>query len=165
MTNRSSSLLFRLFCAYRSAIIAATVMLLLPAMQAETGADAWLRYAPLPKATVTSYQNLPSNVEVIGDSAILKAAQQELIRGVGQMLGWDLNVASAPERAILLGTVRDLKAAVPRLHPRQQLSPDAYWLKAERVHGSQGLLITAADDRGVLYGVFALLSKIARGEK
>jgi alpha-glucuronidase len=140
-------------------------MLLLPAMQAETGADAWLRYAPLPKATVTSYQNLPSNVVVIGDSAILKTAQQELIRGVGQMLGWDLNVASAPERAILLGTVRDLKAAVPRLRPPQQLSPDAYWLKAERVHGLQGLLITAADDRGVLYGVFALLSKIARGEK
>src|SRR5450631_3790604 len=32
------------------------------------------------------------------------------------------------------------------------------------MHGSECLVITAATDRGVLYGVFALLSKIAVGE-
>jgi alpha-glucuronidase len=50
------------------------------------------------------------------------------------------------------------------LHSPQELKADGYWITTAKVHGSECLIITGANDRGVLYGVFALLSKIARGE-
>ncbi len=46
----------------------------------------------------------------------------------------------------------------------QDLRLDGYWLKTAKIHGSECLVIAASTDRGVLYGVFALLSKIARAE-
>ncbi len=41
------------------------------------------------------------------------------------------------------------------------LIPDGYWLKAAAIQGHNILLVTASNDRGVLYGTFALLRAIA----
>ena len=103
---------------------------------------------------------------LLGDSLVLKTAQQELVRGVSQMLGRTLRVkpSSSPENAIVLGKLAELQALVPALHPPQDLRADGYWLKSTRIHGSECLVVAASTDRGILYGVFALLSKIARAE-
>ena len=132
----------------------------------ETGTEAWLRYSALTAQAAQSYQSLPSHIVLLGDSASLKTAEQELVRGVAQMLGETLQEEgrSSPQSAIVLGTLSQLHVVVPALHPAQQLRSDGYWLKATKIHGSQSLIVAAANDRGVLYGVFALLSKIARGE-
>jgi alpha-glucuronidase len=133
---------------------------------AETGAEAWLRYSALTPQAARSYQRLPSQTTLLGDSPVLHTAQQELVRGVAQMLGRTLrgNTGSSPENAIVLGTLTELRALAPALHPPQDLRADGYWLKTTKIHGSECLVVTAATDRGVLYGVFALLSKIARAE-
>jgi alpha-glucuronidase len=165
MTTQSLRFFLKLWRTNRARTLLAALFFLVPAIQAETGADAWLRYAPLPKTTARNYDDLPSRVQVVGDSAVLKSAQEELIRGAGQMLGWDLSPSYTPEHAFLLGTVRDLRAAVPHLTPPQQLITDGYWLKVVHLHNSESLLITAVNDRGVLYGVFALLNKLALGER
>ena len=72
--------------------------------------------------------------------------------------------AAAAGNRILLGTLTDLRATAPALHPPQDLKADGYWLKIAAIHQAECLVITSVTDRGVLYGVFALLSKIARGE-
>jgi len=132
---------------------------------AETGADAWLRYSPLSPQAAKNYERLPPQIVLLGDSPVLKTAQQELIQGVGQMLGRTLHVGIASSRnAIVLGTLTEVGPLVPELHPPQDLRPDGYWLKSTKFRGSECLIITASTDRGVLYGVFALLSKIARAE-
>ena len=97
---------------------------------------------------------------------MLKTAEQELGQGVLQMLGKTLRSAvTAPVRgAIILGTLTDLHELSPTLHPPQELNADGYWLKSTNIQGSKCLLITAATDRGVLYGVFGLLRKIALAE-
>lgn len=128
---------------------------------AENGADAWLRYAPLNPQTAKIYQDSPAKILLVGDSLVLQSAQQELTRGVHLMLGRTVNTSSVPDHAYVLGTLKQLRRIAPDLHP---LSPDAFWLKTWRIHGAPSVVITAANDRGVLYGVFALLSKIARGE-
>ncbi len=134
-------------------------------LMAETGAEAWLRYAAMSPQEGKKYESLPSKAVVLGDSAVLKTAQQELIRGVTQMLGKPLRSdSSSTGDAILLGTPPQFRAIAPEIHPPQELRADGYWLKNTRIHGSECLIITAATDRGVLYGVFAVLSKIARGE-
>ena len=68
------------------------------------------------------------------------------------------------EPTIVLGTLDALHDAFPELSGPPALGKDGYWLTAAKSHGFDYLIITAKTDRGVLYGTFALLSKIARNE-
>jgi alpha-glucuronidase len=146
----------------------ATILLwsmLPPLAPAETGADAWLRYASLDTKTRTTYEHLPSRVVVLGDSAVLKSAQQELVRGLGGMTGRPLPIETKlTDNTFVLGTLAQLQFLAPNLHPTEQLIADGYWLKTIRIAEHDCLVITAATDSGVLYGVFAFLSKIAQGK-
>ena len=134
--------------------------------RAESGADAWLRYAPLDKSAAQKYSALPASVVVLGDSPVLDSAKAELIRGMRGMLARTLREEkSLPrESSVILGTLSALRADSPQLLEQADLHEDGFLLAAEKFHGVDCLIVTAAADRGVLYGVFALLSKIARGE-
>jgi alpha-glucuronidase len=134
--------------------------------RAETGYEAWLRYAPLEKALAHKYDALPSNVIVAGDSVVLRSALGELIRGIQGMLGTTLaDLPRQPGPAIVLGTIEDLRNRGVDLHPSRELANDGFWLKSAKLHGFDCVVVAGASDRGVLYGIFALLSKIARGEE
>jgi alpha-glucuronidase len=133
---------------------------------AETGAAAWLRYVPLDKQSSQKYSALPLNVVVLGDSPVLGSAKSELVLGIRSMLGISLREGKTlpQENAIVLGTLSTLQAASPKLFEHADLAEDGFLLGAEKFHGSDCLFVTAATDRGILYGVFALLGRIARGE-
>ncbi|HEX6823033.1 MAG TPA: alpha-glucuronidase family glycosyl hydrolase [Candidatus Sulfotelmatobacter sp.] len=131
---------------------------------AENGADAWLRYAPLSAEAAKVYGNSPTKILLRGDSLILRTAREELAQGLQQMLGSDFASASVPRNAFVVAKLADLRTLDPKLTPSEEMKADAFWLKASRIDGSPCVIITAANDRGVLYGVFGLLSKIARGE-
>ena len=142
-------------------------LLTLPApLAAETGYEAWLRYAPLDAAARMRYDALPANAVALGDSIVIKTAQAELTRGVRGMLGRTLRAeATLPkEGAIVLGTFRALQAAVPAADLPSGLGEDGFLLETVAVNGFPCLFIAAPNDRGVLYGVFALLSRMARHE-
>jgi alpha-glucuronidase len=133
---------------------------------AETGADAWLRYAPLEKSTAQKYAALPGVVIVLGDSPVLDSAKRELMRGVRGMLGQTLREGRRLPRegAIVLGTAFALEAAEPALSEKIDLDGDGFLLVTAHLDGRPCLMVTSTSERGVLYGVFQLLSKIARGE-
>ena len=135
-------------------------------LHAENGAEAWLRYARLDAKASQQYENVPSNVVVFGDSAILNSSREELIRGISGTLGKTLRLENQlpQEPAIVLGTISAMQKAIPELHPPASLGQDSFWLTNTDVHGKNCLIIAASNDRGVLYGVFSLLSKIARAE-
>ncbi|HKS80417.1 MAG TPA: alpha-glucuronidase family glycosyl hydrolase, partial [Candidatus Acidoferrales bacterium] len=139
---------------------------LAPALRAQSETDAWLRYAPLDASAKSQFQDFPGTVAVLGDSEILRSAKSELIRGVRVMLGKHLQaVSKLPQgRAIVLGPLADVLAALPSLAIQQQLVADGYLLETIERDGSNTIVITARDDRGVLYGTFALLRKIALGQ-
>jgi alpha-glucuronidase len=148
-----------------AALVGATV---LPrSIHAETGAAAWMRYPTLTPQAAKSFEPLPPETLLLGDSLLLKTAQQELVQGVAQMLGRTLRVqtTSPLQNAIVLGNLAELQVLIPELHPPPDLRADGYWLKSTKINGSECLVITASTDRGVLYGVFGLLSKIARAER
>jgi alpha-glucuronidase len=154
---------------FRTLAICGVLLLLAPGAQdvrAETGADAWLRYAPLDPQAAHKYANLPAAVVALGDSPVLVSAKAELIRGVRGMLGRTLrDEKNLPqESAILLGTLSTVRPVASELGRDAALQEDGFLLSTEKVHGFDCLIITAPNDRGVLYGVFALLGKIARGE-
>jgi alpha-glucuronidase len=133
--------------------------------QTETGSDAWLRYAPLDAAARGQYKGLPGSVVTIGDSAVVHAAQQEFIRGMSGMLDDHLHAEAhfSSGGAFILGTFADVHAALPAVPLAPISIEDGYSIQAIVIGGHSSLLITAINDRGVLYGVFALLRKIALG--
>jgi alpha-glucuronidase len=82
------------------------------------------------------------------------------------MLGQTVRAANGPpsEPGIVLATFSDLHALKETMKPPQELSEDGYWWTHQRRKGFDSLVIAGTTDRGVLYGVFGLLSRIARGE-
>ena len=156
----------RSFFVLAAAMLLGVAVALPGALQAETGAEAWLRYAALSPQAAKSYGRLPARLVVLGDSSALKSAQQELSRGAVQMLEQKLSAAggSSLQNAIVLGTIAEIHARAPALKLPEELKADGYWLKRTNIRGADCFIIAGASDRGVLYGVFALLSKVSRGE-
>jgi alpha-glucuronidase len=134
-------------------------------LHADSGRESWLRYAPLDDAMRAKYESVAANLVVLGESQVFESAQIEMIRGIKGMTGKSLASASVVEaKSIVLGTLTALHTVAPGLVPPHELGLDGYWLVKAKIRGFDCLVITGLTDRGVLYGVFALLSKIARRE-
>ena len=134
------------------------------AANAETGYDAWLRYPAVDKAHAVLYrQKLPAVIIVLGDSQMAGSAREEIIRGVRGMLGRTLRVESRwpRESAVVLGTIGEIRQAAPDWKLLATLPEDGYLLKTVTKDGSNYLLVAGSNDRGILYGAFALLRKVA----
>ena len=143
-----------------------TAILLSNLLYAEDGEKAWLRYAEFDAKVAQQYESLPATAVALDDSPVLKSAQTELVRGIRGMLDRTLREESrAPqEPAIVLGTLEEVQQLDPAFKPTHKLEADGFWITKVRVRGFPSIVITGASDRGVLYGVFALLSKIAQNE-
>ena len=132
-------------------LVRIAVCLICPAaaLFAETGQDAWLRYAAIEDAAVLQrYSTLPASVVVTSDSPVMLSAREELIRGVRGMLGRTLRIekqAPADGGAIVLSVAG------------AELKADAFRI----VSRGKDIAVSGGNDAGVLYGVFALLRKMA----
>jgi alpha-glucuronidase len=126
-------------------------------LHAETGRDAWLRYEPVSGAVI------PGVVSTTSDSALMQSARDEVIRGLRGKTGKTLRAESGvpKESAIVLSTLDKLPVQWG-LHAT--LVNDGYWLKTVRTGGARYTVVTASNERGVLYGAFALLGKDSLGE-
>jgi alpha-glucuronidase len=147
----------------RPATILVIVLVAAAPLRAESGYDAWLRYASIDDRAVRDrYNSLPAVVVTLGDSEILTAAEAELVRGVRGMLGRTLRESKTVpgENAIVLGTYDAVLAALPAVGKPPQLPPDGFWIRSLTVDGRNHLLIAAPNERGVLYGAFTLLRMI-----
>jgi alpha-glucuronidase len=133
-------------------------------IQAETGADAWLHYSRLDPKAERLYKSLPATLIRLGDSPILSTAQNELERGVKSMTGRTLKISSGPptQPAIILGTTEQVRALLAISLTPITHNQDSFRLITKRIQGKQCLLILGPSDRAALYGVFSLLSRIAR---
>ena len=135
-------------------------------LHAETGREGWLRYARLDQSERVKYSTLPASAVALDNSEVVHTAQDELVRGVQGMLGKIMREEKElpPGNAVALGTLESVHQAIPTLSVPDDLGEDGFWLTTAKVKGREVLVITARNDRGVLYGVFAFLSKLARNE-
>lgn len=144
-----------------------SAMFVATALHADTGAAAWLQYAPLDDASGRQYREaLPAVVTELNSSVVAGSARQELIRGVRGMLGRTLRIENRVpgEPAFVLGTLADIQTAAPQLALVGNLEPDGFWLKTATAGGTRYTIVAGGSDRGVLYGTFALLRKMALGD-
>lgn len=131
---------------------------------AETGADAWLRYAPLEANQAIDYKSLPHLIVASGDSEILGSAKSELARGLEGMLGIkpEFSAVMPSEPAILMATAEQIASVAPEFRIPQKPPEDGFWLSSRRLHGFPYIIIAGGSDRGVLYGVFQFLKIIGQ---
>ena len=143
---------------FLSAATASLVVLPGNAM-AQTADPAWLRYESLKKSATGT----PNLIAIVGRSPVLFSAGQELVRALGTRPAQHGRTASLPTKdAFFLGTLKDVRPYIPDLKPSHPLGPDAFWLKTVQRNGRRYWVIAGGNDRGVLYGTFALLRKIAQ---
>lgn len=133
------------------------------------GDAAWLRYSHIRPEAVRQRdeQQLPATVVALQNDLPIVSAQRAIVRGVRGMLDRilrqqnRLSEGDAPDGAIVLGTTAAVRHALPALALPADLRPDGYWLKTATVRGHPLIVITSPQPRGVLYGAFALLRRMA----
>lgn len=145
------------------ALVLLPILVLAGNLFAETGYNAWLRYQPIQDPNVQQlYRDLPASVVVLDASPVLKSAQSEVLRAIRGMLGRieRLDTAVPDESCILLATLAQARQILNDPSLPTNLPEDGFVLKTTAVHAHSVLLVAASNDRGVLYGTFALLRKI-----
>jgi alpha-glucuronidase len=150
---------------FRAAVSFLALCLLSTAVvQAETGEEGWLRYAPLLPQFAQQYGNLPHRVVLAGQSAIVHSAASELVRGLHSMLGEDLQVSSAlsGQDAFILGTPADIQRLLPTWKQEYEIAPEGFSFSQFTLQGHTYWVLAGGTDRGELYGVFRLLEQIAQ---
>jgi alpha-glucuronidase len=132
----------------------------------EDGSSLWLRYpqVPLP-GRLAEYRATLNHVVGADDSATLKVARAELVKGLSGLTGAELPVADQPtgDGAVVLGTPES-SAIVQGLALQEQLAKvgaEGYVIQAASVDGKATIVVAANSDVGVLHGVFGLLRHVA----
>src|SRR5580765_356498 len=149
------------------AVLAGLLIAVRP-LGAETGAAGWLRYQRLSDPAIRArYDPFAGPIAALGTSPVIATARDELGRGFASMLDRSLTATDhIPDARIVLGTVETVGRALPRLTIPALTQPGAYWVAALKPGAtmSPGVVIVGKDDRGVLYGAFSLLRRIAMHE-
>jgi alpha-glucuronidase len=135
----------------------AIVLVLASACFAETGAEAWLRYRDLKTSP------LPNLVAAVGTSQVVRNAGAEVVRALGEKPKAQGAVREIPSKdAFVLGTWKDIRPLFPGLPQARVPAGDGFWLKTVRRGSAKYWLIIGRNDRGVLYGTFSLLERLAQ---
>jgi alpha-glucuronidase len=134
------------------------------AARGETGAEAWLRYAPI--ANPGMYSALPSRIVSMGNSATSQAAAKELQRGLSSMLGrpFDMQTASSgatgKEAAIVVGALSESPGGMVDKGGKS-VGKEEIWIKYKADGHGAMLAVFGGTPQAEMYAVFHLLAEIA----
>jgi alpha-glucuronidase len=127
-------------------------------IHAGTGREAWLRYSEQQIPAKWKANSLPQYVAVLSPGEVIMTAVSELKSAVPEVqVGEKLPGSSA----LVLGRAEDIAAVFPEIQRLHSVSADGFRLRTVQRGGSKYLLIIGGNDRGILYGVFTLLARIA----
>jgi alpha-glucuronidase len=145
--------------SFRKAFVAVLLAYGLTA-SAQTADQAWLRYGGSHGRIV-----IPLTVRALGNGPLEQSAAHELQRGItGLSNGSILWRGSAFAGHTIVGTAQEMRRAFPGLPVPTDLEPEGYWLYWDGNLDKADLFVAGADDRGTLYGAFALLRLFATGQ-
>ena len=133
---------------------------------AETGHDAWLRNAPLPRESLAALGMPVPGTIVVADSGglVLHTAANELADAVLRMTGKRpaIQAALPGGGAFIVCTLAEARRKWPQAAPAS-IGTDGFWLGAVQA-GSGRVIVVAGDGaRGAVYGVFALERAMSLG--
>ncbi len=136
----------------------------------EDGSKLWLRYPELPiPGRLGEYQAAFSHVVNADDSDTIKAAEEELVMGLGGVTGQSIAVNGDIQGtgAVVIGTP-DSSSIVAGLSLDSRLSAlgdEGYLVEQTEVDGERVTVVAANTEIGVLYGSFALLRHLQQHKR
>ena len=152
--------------AWCAALFLMAGMLTTTAAHAEDGYDLWLRYRPLPADIQARDRTRAASIVVAGDGSdpsVAKAAE-ELERALSGMLGGTVSAgAGVKAGSVVIGTAKDSPIRALAL-PLAALGTEGYLIRSATIDGKAVTVIAANSGVGVLYGSFALIQHIQRGQ-
>ncbi len=145
-------------------LVVSTLLGMAALAQAETGAEGWLRYAPLPAQAAQQYRTMPHRVVETSQSPIARNAANELTRGLHSMLGENLQLSAAlpGEDAFVLGTPSEIRRLLPAWKAPSTIAAEGFSTSQFAAQGHTYWIIAGGTGRGELYGVFHILEQIAQ---
>ncbi|KAI1413375.1 glycoside hydrolase family 67 protein [Hypoxylon sp. FL1857] len=127
---------------------------------AEDGRNAWLRYARLPD-DIANQATVPGTIVALNttQSSPVYSAGQELQKGIGGILGKDLNVTheTSDGASVVVGTIAAFNSSGISVET-PELEEDGFWLSVK----NDAVEIVGQNERGALYGAFEYLSMLAQ---
>ncbi len=132
----------------------------------QTADQAWLRYAGHQGRAL-----IPLEVRALGVGLLEQSGAAELKRSVADLsqhlgAGFSARARESFGGETIIGTAEEVRKALPDLPVPSDLKPDGYWLYWNGKKGDKQLYVIAGgDERGVLYGAFAMLRRPITGSQ
>ncbi len=143
-------------------LFVSAILALSSAAHAEDGYDLWLRYHPVEKEWLGRYRADATTLVTAGSSPTIRAARDELARGLQGLLGRAVKVDDTirSNGAILFGTSANSRTIAGLNLPLAKLGAEGYVIRSATARGRKLTVIAANSDIGVLYGAFHFLRLI-----
>ena len=137
-----------------------------PAAHAEDGHELWLRYHPIEGTQAGIYRADASQLVAGQGTPTQVAARDELLRGLGGLLGAapPESAAVTREGAIVIGTVASSPLIAGLGLDLDKLGAEGYLIRSTRIDGHRSTVIAAREDIGVIYGAFHFLRLVQTGQ-
>ncbi|AEH38378.1 alpha-glucuronidase family glycosyl hydrolase [Halopiger xanaduensis] len=132
--------------------------------------DCWLRYERVDDSKLAPYRERLSHAYVSEGAPELGAVRAELRRGLEGMLGRELHLWQHPPRSVdsflVIGHPEEMRPIHQTIDPDEvwDLHEDGYVIRTVEWEGHECTVVTAPSDRGLVYGTFHLLRRVALGE-
>jgi alpha-glucuronidase len=124
----------------------------------ETGREGWLRYSEQHIPAKWKADSLPNQIVVLSSSEVVDSAVHELMTAVPEL---QVSNKLPDSSAVVLGRAKEMQHSFPETLGARAIPRDGFWLKTVQHRGSKYWLIIGGNDRGILYGVFSFLARIA----
>ena len=128
---------------------------------AEDGYELWLRYKPVSDVKrLSEYQKQIKSLAVLGNTATIQAATEELNRGLSGLL--NKNISLSKTGNLIVGTIQNVNNTNGLLTKEMALTigNEGFMIYAQKGN----IVITANSDIGVLYGTFHFLRLMQTGQ-
>src|SRR5580658_1406990 len=142
-----------------TAVLLVAVLLVCAMAHAQNETSAWLD-----RPIWRDAQHILYSVRILGESAVEKTAASELNNGIARLYGGCCASVDDFSQQIVIGTAAEVRDAFPGAGVPTNLKPDSYGIYGLKTsHPAHGLriLVAGGDERGALYGSFALLRYLA----
>jgi alpha-glucuronidase len=131
--------------------------------QSTTDHDLWLSHTELTEPSLLdAYRAQTSSIAFMGNSQTLALAKEELLLGLGKLLGGAplKKEVAQHSAALIVGTKDQLSQGMQNrlVQDLNQVGKEGFLIKTIVLEGRKVLLVTAHTDIGILYGVFRLLA-------
>jgi alpha-glucuronidase len=101
-------------------------------------------------------------VRVLSENPLETVAAKEIVRGIDNLYGSSPSIAKdGSASAIVLGTAQQFRSAYGPIDVPDALSSESFWIGEPKATERRDVLIVGGDERGVLYGAFALVRQLA----